>query len=258
MPHNPNQPRTNDGRFDTVPAAAPQTLPERPTLAIDPNATDSEGITLRQTLSRFGIYLNETHEPIEISISDTAPAGMIARNLADNASTNDAAPENQWARTYHTRFRNFHSQAIEATRELFRARPSQLTQSERETVFENWVNTISDIYGMERPSFHWSAEADYGGGGFYRPSDHSITMSPNHPSVITLIHETRHALQHAGKGAPMISRDFERDARAWSLSLYYKVRPNLLKRLVREGRVFHIDPTVFNEPTTPSNQEQPS
>jgi hypothetical protein len=99
---------------------------------------------------------------------------------------------------------------------------------------------------MERPAFHWDTAADNGGGGFYQRDNHSITMSPNHPSVITLIHETRHALQAKEKGAAMITQDVERDARAWSLSLYYQVRPNLLKRLVREGRVFHIYSTVFD------------
>jgi hypothetical protein len=48
----------------------------------------------------------------------------------------------------------------------------------------------------------------------------------------------------------MITEDVERDARAWSLSLYYKVRPKLFKRLVKERRIFHIDPTIFDaEPT---------
>lgn len=157
------------------------------------------------------------------------------------------AGDAEWSRTYHLKFQNFNARTIEATKELFRARPSQMDPEERKVLFKNWVDTVSDVYGMERPTFHWDTSADHGGGGFYTPLDHSITMSPNHPSVITLVHEFRHALQRKEKGAAMVSRDVERDARAWSLSLYYKVRPNLLKRLVREGRVFHIDPTVFDE-----------
>lgn len=178
---------------------------------------------------------------------------FVQQALASAPEVTNARPDagrpgdEEWARTYHLKFTNFNARTLEATKALFRARPSQMAPEERKVLFKNWVDTISDVYGMERPTFYWDTAADHGGGGFYRLSDHSITMSPNHPSVITLIHEFRHALQHKEKGAKKVSNDVERDARAWSLSLYYKVRPNLLKRLVREGRVFHIDPSVFDE-----------
>ena len=32
----------------------------------------------------------------------------------------------------------------------------------------------------------------------------------------------------------------EEDARAWSPSLYHQVRPDLLARIVGQGRIFHI------------------
>jgi len=142
---------------------------------------------------------------------------------------------------YHLRFRRFDRRTLAATDTLFSARPSRLEVAERGEVFERWVYEVSDIYSMERPDVVWDEEADYGGGGFYAPGNHTITLSPNRPSITTLIHETRHALQTKQKGAPMVSSDVEEDARAWSLSLYYKVRPRLFERLVREGRIFHIN-----------------
>lgn len=222
MPNNPQQPRRRDGRFGNLPPQLPTTSPE--IAAHDP-------------------WNGSEH----LRTQEAAQAIAALESRFRRSSGVDSSTESEWANSYHVRFRNFNRQTIQATKELFQARPSGLTSEQRHEVFKNWVDTISDIYGMERPTFHWDAAADAGGGGFYRPIDHSITMSPNHPSVITLIHETRHALQHKEKGAPMISQDLERDARAWSLSLYYKVRPNLLKRLVREGRVFHINPQVFDE-----------
>lgn len=223
MPTNPQQPRDRDGRFGNLPPQVPTSAPAIPSDA------------------------NPWQDPEYVRIQEAAQA--IASLESRFRAGSSAAPEDDqdWARTYHVRFRNFHRQTLAATKELFRARPSQLSPEERHIVFKNWVDQISDTYGMERPTFIWDESADMGGGGFYRRSDHSITMSPNHPSIITLIHETRHALQAKEKGAAMISDDVEIDARAWSLSLYYKVRPNLLKRLVREGRVFHIDRTVFDE-----------
>ena len=187
---------------------------------------------------------------------EQAPVGDAWSLYQERVSTPEASTEISGdtaatapspSRPYHKRFRNFNARVVEATDALFSARPSQLSHEERDVVFRKWVNDVSEAYGMEPPSFRWSTEADFGGGGFYRPLDHSITMSPNHQSVTTLIHETRHALQTKGKGAPMISPDIEVDARAWSLSLYYKVRPNLFKRLVREGRIFHISPADLDD-----------
>jgi len=223
MPTNPQQPRDRDGRFGSLPPHVPTSAPELPADA------------------------NPWNDPEYVRIQEAAHAIAVLGSRFRAGANEDSRSNEEWARSYHLRFRNFHRQTLLATQDLFRARPSQLSPEERHIVFKNWVDRISDIYGMERPRFIWDESADMGGGGFYRGSDHSITMSPNHPSIITLIHETRHALQHKEKGAPLVSDDVERDARAWSLSLYYRVRPNLLKRLVREGRVFHIDRTVFDE-----------
>lgn len=249
MPNNPHQPRDPNGQYGSLPPRIPTAAAGIPHLPSDASVEDR----LAAIEAAFAALQNQLRA---VGLPTTAEE-MAA--LAPQAHRPDASrpDEAEWARTYHKRFRNFHRAALRATDELFRARPSQLEPEERKVVFKTWVDTISDIYGMERPAFHWDASADHGGGGFYRPADHSITMSPNHPSVITLIHETRHALQHTEKGAPMVTDDVERDARAWSLSLYYKVRPTLLKRLVREGRVFHIDPTVFDQPAaaTPAADE---
>lgn len=228
---------SNGGQFapDTR-GATPPTSPVTRLTPVPEYLLDQDG----NLLSPEEMYQVFVSRSLETAAPEEAP------NAAHRPDLGRPGDE-EWSRTYHLKFTNFNARTLEATKELFRARPSQMDPEERKELFKNWVDTVSDVYGMERPTFHWDTSADLGGGGFYRPADHSITMSPNHPSVITLIHEFRHALQTKEKGAKKVSRDVERDARAWSLSLYYKVRPNLLKRLVREGRVFHIDPTVFDE-----------
>ena len=144
-------------------------------------------------------------------------------------------------RPYHRRFTKFHARTLAATEALFAARPSTLTVEARHEAFTKWVAEMSDIYRMPAPRLVWNAVADLSGGGFYTAAEHSITMSPNHPSVTTLMHEFRHAMQTID-GIPMVDEDIEVDARAWSLSLYFTVRPALFTRLVREGRILHIDP----------------
>lgn len=170
---------------------------------------------------------------------------MIPVQIASGMPSTDSSgrtSSGRGPRPYHKRFSRFSKETLSATDELFSKRPSRMTHEERDEAFREWIGTVSSVYDMEPPTFQWDEDADMGGGGFYRLSDHSITMSPNHPSITTLIHEFRHALQHTNKGAPMVDEDVEVDARAWSLSLYYQVRPALFERLVREGRIFHITP----------------
>lgn len=151
-----------------------------------------------------------------------------------------------WENRYHVTFTNFHQQTIKETKRLFRSRPSQLDEDARKQAFQRWISQASAAYGMDEPRVIWDAEADYAGGGFYSPPRHSITLSPNRPSITTLLHEFRHALQAQDCGPGLVSKDLEVDARAWSLSLYYQCRPVLFQRLVREGRLLHINPQLFD------------
>jgi hypothetical protein len=154
--------------------------------------------------------------------------------------------EVDYAKTYHTLFSDFPGEAIEATRELFKARPSTLSLEQKDLVFNSWIKKASAAYNIKPPKLFWTEDADLAGGGFYEYETHNIFMRPNRASVITFLHEFRHALQGAGI-ADRISEDNEIDARAWSLSLYYQVKPNLLRKLVLEGKVFHIDKGAFGE-----------
>lgn len=140
---------------------------------------------------------------------------------------------------YHRRFKNFKETTVNATEDLFKARPSRLTLEEAENVFKDWLSKVSASYNLPSPNFVWDADAIDGGGGYYSPDDQTIALS--HVSVTTLLHEFRHHMQWQGIDT-MVSEDKEEDARAWSLSLYYTVRPRLFERLVQEQRIYHISP----------------
>ncbi len=147
--------------------------------------------------------------------------------------------------TYHKQFNDFSDAVIESTQSLFQARPSTQSLENKDTLFKTWMLEVSNSYNMENPKLAWSNEADLAGGGFYIREKHMIVMSPNRASLITFLHEYRHALQNKTDES-LVSEDTEIDARAWSLSLYYQVKPALLKKLVLEGKVFHINPKAFS------------
>lgn len=169
----------------------------------------------------------------------------ILERRIDSGASQHLAPEFKpgvdRVKPYHLAFSRLKSTLLPATDSLFRSRPSLLAMTDAERVFENWLSHASGTYDLPKPNFRWDSAAEDGGGGVYYPQSHEIVMSK--VSITTLLHEFRHHLQH--NGAAMIDPDLEEDARAWSLSLYYAVRPNLLRKLVQQGRIFHISPRDF-------------
>lgn len=142
-------------------------------------------------------------------------------------------------REYHERFRNFHSRTLDATDRLFRSRPWVDTENATSTEkFERWLRRVSAAYDLPVPDLAFSDDPRVSFVfGCYRPSEQRIYL-PKH-SVVTLFHEFRHHMQH--RGADMVSQDVEEDARAWSLSLFYQVRPSLYWRAVEDGGVLHVE-----------------
>jgi hypothetical protein len=178
------------------------------------------------------------------------PAALEAETRAGEASAQQpmAQADPEFRRgvdavnPYHKAFSRIDPDVARYTDALFRRRPSRLSKDEAKQVFEDWIGNVSRSYGVPAPTLMWDDNAVFVGGGEYRPRGQQIRMSK--VSITTLIHEYRHHMQHLG--APMIHPDLEEDARAWSLSLYYSVRPNLLRRLVTEGQIFHISAADFD------------
>lgn len=135
---------------------------------------------------------------------------------------------------YHRRFRNQHRRTLEATRRLIRNWTATSIEGQWEKS-RNWLEEASSVYGMRTPTLHHQRKGS--GSGYYKPITNSIHMP--HPSIVTLLHEFRHAYQHSHPSR-MVA-DVEDDARAWSLSLYYRVAPRSLRRLTQAGKVFFMD-----------------
>lgn len=135
--------------------------------------------------------------------------------------------------TYHRRFRNQHRKTLDATRRLMRGWTDATVDAQWERS-RLWLAEVSAVYGMTTPTLHKIRRGL--GHGYYNIESHSIHMP--YPSIVTLLHEFRHAYQHSHPSR-MVA-DVEDDARAWSLSLYYRVAPRTLRRLASQGRVFFV------------------
>lgn len=128
-------------------------------------------------------------------------------------------------------FDNFKKETIISVKTLRKGWRNAST-SERIEKSKQWLNEISEIYDIPVVTYIETSDA---GTGYYKPITNSIHMA--YPSIITLMHEFRHTMQHK-IGVLQPYNNKEEDAKAWSLSLYHQVAPNTLQKLIKEGRVF--------------------
>ena len=134
--------------------------------------------------------------------------------------------------TYHKRYRHIHRGTLNATKRLF-AGWGDLTEQQRFDKSRQWLQEVSAVYYVNEPTLVIDRRA---GTGFYQPWTNTIHMA--YPSIVTLAHEFRHAYQHSHPSR-MVS-DIEDDARAWSLSLYHRVAPRTMRKLVQEGKIYFV------------------
>lgn len=148
---------------------------------------------------------------------------------------------------YHRRFRRYNSRTVDATKTLMRGW-GQAGQAERTAKMETWLETVSLIYKLPKPDLAVKATS-YVGSGFYSPRSNLIALPK--PSIVTLLHEFRHAMQYWNRAGSHFRRGvgseerggLEDDARAWSLSLYHSVAPRTFRKLARDGQIFFVDMT---------------
>lgn len=154
---------------------------------------------------------------------------------------------------YHEKFGNFHRRTIEATAAFFESKPFRGTDVEKTEKFKQWLSDVSRIYSIPVPTLVIGSEC---GSGLYNRLTQTIEL-PKH-SVVSLLHEFRHHMQAQGLTRVRLDQTLyerftgespvEHDARGWSLSLFYKVKPRLFEKSVRSGKIFFVEPTDL-EPT---------
>lgn len=141
--------------------------------------------------------------------------------------------------TYSMVFTNIHPKVVEATKELIKSGiwNKDMRKEDKALYMGLWVQKVAKIYGFsEVPKFYFvddKNEYRRTGGGCYFPSFNEIYVF-HKPSLVTLLHEFRHAMQFQ-LNVKKFRDDEEEDARAWSLSLFRKAAPKSYKRAVEKG-----------------------
>lgn len=140
---------------------------------------------------------------------------------------------------YFLQFSNFKIDTLLATRALFAHKLFRQSDTSKLARFETWLIDVSRIYGVSTPTLLIGNTEQAHGSGVYHPGSQAIVLPKL--SVVTLFHEFRHHLQ--SKGVVQVPRSIgaiEDDARAWSMSLYYQVKPKLFTKAVEENKIFFV------------------
>lgn len=145
---------------------------------------------------------------------------------------------------YHLQRTTFHPDVMELTKWLLSGWKGVDTTT-RVNALRVWITGSAWVYEMPIPRLQCPVPVELGG---HYSTWHCArtgrsgagTIRLPKPSVITTLHEFRHAMQHHVVDVPWWN--VEGDARAWSLSLYHQVAPERFARLVRAGKVFHTSP----------------
>lgn len=145
---------------------------------------------------------------------------------------------------HHLRFNNLDSRVLDITDRYFRSNPWTGDVAAKAT---RWVDRSAQVYGIDSPTVRFVDPTQAYGAGCYRPAANDILLPK--ASATTLFHEFRHAVQ-AFKPEVMVPARFggdplEEDARAWSLSLFFQVRPERFATMVRAGRIWFVPTSVL-------------
>jgi len=149
---------------------------------------------------------------------------------------------NRRTEVYGNVFENINPKVIAETKKLIQSGIWDKGMSEEDKCIYMgiWVKNVSEIYGMEKPKLYFhndkSAKRHYklSGGGRYYPSHNEIHLYKK-ISLVTLLHEFRHAMQYRLKEVKIYKKHLEKDARAWSCSLYKLSAPKSYEKAVQLG-----------------------
>jgi hypothetical protein len=129
--------------------------------------------------------------------------------------------------------RKFKPEVVEAIRAFRATKPWRGTLQERFEKFKQLHKALCGAYGMTTTLKASWQEDGSSGASYYDPSSNTLVLTGK-LSVVTYLHEFRHAIQHRSHGAAQFPQP-ELDACAWSLSLFARFFPLSFSRCTFDG-----------------------
>lgn len=151
----------------------------------------------------------------------------------------------------HLKFRNIRPTVRTATTTLFDAKPWREDDEVKHVLFNAWLRSVSESYGVPAPTLEVIEDEGVG---------HSAVVyewgriSLGGWSIISLMHGFRHHLQAMGSTSSEMGDCT--DAQSWACSLFYLVRPVMFRKRVREGRIAGVKPWDLLSSETIASMEQ--
>jgi len=134
--------------------------------------------------------------------------------------------------SYGDRINDFNPQIVEATKKLIGEPHSTIWKKSESYAMKSmrtWLSEVSKLCEIKKPLLKIDSEM-YASGRYYADKNQIILPKV---SVVTLLHEFAHALNHQ-KGLP----NSEDNARAWSCSLFKNAAPKHYAKAVRKNLIF--------------------
>lgn len=152
--------------------------------------------------------------------------------------------------SYSRKYPHIRVEVVMATRELVRAKLWRSTMEEQGHAIDKWIETVSRSYGIPQTAVRFAPLSVLG--AFIPAQGEGGMIVMDHFSVVTLLHEYRHAMHFLGvDSAP----GGEEDARAWSLSLFRLAAPRRFRRMRDMGRLAFLRPVDPSAPVPLTDEE---
>lgn len=162
--------------------------------------------------------------------------------------------------SYHLRYPDIDQPVKDATLKMIVGKHWRETDEQQIAAMTEWLETVSKHYGVETPTVKMDSRVPPQNGAYF-PAPELTILLPYY-TVLTLLHEYRHHLQHTQEELihrfayvpPVDEEDphpytdtnsIQLDAVEWSCSLFFSVAPRRFRRMVNEGRVLYVTPEML-------------
>lgn len=139
----------------------------------------------------------------------------------------------------HLKFKNIREDVLEATEEFFVSKPWEGSNEEKQQKFDYWLAKVSEAYGVETPGLE-VVEGNPMLQLMVMAYQEGMIYSRKYSIINTFIGFRRHCQV---QGAVTVDPDKQQeDCAAWACSLFYKLRPFMFRKGVREGKIMLMHP----------------